>query len=80
MEQLLAGWFPGTLKDTVPGDCKFSVKMCNTWIIKKTDDELDININFILYVIVLPFSSSLFIGTEKVMYFLYFVLNIQVVR
>ena len=25
-----AGWFPGTPKDMVPGDRKFSVKMCNT--------------------------------------------------
>ena len=33
MEQIFAGWFPGTLKDIVPGDCKCFVKMCNTWII-----------------------------------------------
>ena len=34
LEQTFAGWFPGTSKDIVPGDCKFSVKMCNTWIKK----------------------------------------------
>ena len=27
LEQIFAGWFPGTPKDIVPGDCKFSVKM-----------------------------------------------------
>ena len=39
----------------------------------RLDNELDINlklsINFNLYVIVLPLSSSLLIGTEKVIYF-----------
>ena len=39
----------------------------------RLDNEVDINlklsINFNLYVIVLPLSSSLLIGTEKVIYF-----------
>ena len=39
----------------------------------RLDNELDINlklsIKFILYVILLPFSSSFFISTEKVIYF-----------
>ena len=34
LEQVFAGWFPGRPKDIVPLDCKFSVKMCNTWIKK----------------------------------------------
>ena len=43
-------------------------------IINKTfDKELDINvklsINFVLYLIILPFSSFFFIGIEKVIYF-----------
>ena len=29
-----ADFCPGTPKDIVPGDCKFSVKMFNTWIKK----------------------------------------------
>ena len=40
---------------------------------RSLDNELDINlklsISFNLYIIVLPFSSSFLIGTEKVIYF-----------